>query len=279
MNTHDKSRFIVRSILLVLLCLTSLAEAQDLAELFNRICFENCSNTDSYVSYSYLGDLEDRGQFPVKDQSVSVYTLDMNLFKSNFGIHVSDFIANDSGYVAMEVAHIAPYFCNVMFPGERYQWYYKIMAKQRHYYRNENYSPQDTYEFMFFSSLPTILGNGVGWNIEMRYETPAHGGDNYPNRDASGWYYKTGVDYKIKLPEIFDRPTKMMLFWDVAYRDNLGGRQYDSDWSHTTWGISTDIDITDNFSINPVLRYQKTMDKMVSPEDVLYGSLVLRYRF
>ena len=273
--------FSKKRVLIALMLFISYTEclAQDLNELFSRICYENCSNTDSFISYGYLDELEIKGEFPVKGQPVSVFRLDLNLFDTNFGFHLSDFIANDSGYVNKEVLYIAPFYSNIIFPGTRYQWYYKLMFMQKHYYRNDTFSPQDTYEYSFLSTMPSLLGKGIGWNLRVQYETPAHGGDSYYNRDYAGWYYKTGIDYKMQLPAINEEPTKLRLFWDIAYRDNLGGSQYDSDWTHTTWGVSTDFQITEDLSINPIIQFQKTMDTMVEPEDTLFANIFLRYRF
>ena len=72
---------------------------------------------------------------------------------------------------------------------------------------------------------------------------------------------------------------KIHLIANLSYRDNLGGKAKDNDWSHVTLGASTKIELAEDISLIPGVYYQISMEDDVSTRDHLYTTVCMRYQF
>lgn len=216
--------------------------------------------------------------FPVYGQQGALFkTIDLDFYGSGFGLNVTHRNATASGYVDMQRFDYRPYYKSVLFEGESYATNYNISAGYEHYpglARNKSYT---TWEWIFAFSWPEINLQGIVPSYVAHYEYAA--GSNYTKQNGadipSGWVHRFILGYDLEAPEL---PAPIHLSSELAYIDGLGGLPHD--WSYATFGVSTNLEITDNLSFIPGLYHQISMEKSVNTQkDVTYCILSMRYKF
>ncbi len=68
------------------------------------------------------------------------------------------------------------------------------------------------------------------------------------------------------------------LMTDLTYNDGYAAADADHDWSHATFGASTDMTVND-MTFTPALYWQASMDDSVNDEDELYATLTMSFSF
>jgi len=137
----------------------------------------------------------------------------------------------------------------------------------------------DIQEFNVTTAFPQICPGGVVPRYTAVYIWPAE--SKGPSNGATGWIHVFGVDYDLVLGEVIpNNPEQVLTFsWDITYNDGAGvtGRpdvlNPDHDWSHMTWGVSTDIACPFGGTFRPGLYYQTSMEDTVNSEDELWTGL------
>ena len=129
-------------------------------------------------------------------------------------------------------------------------------------------------EWKFDFSWPEIWSNGLVPQYTAWYMYP--GGRDYDNSDITGWLHRFGVGYDLKVKQL---PKNVFhLTAHAWYRDGMGGSDKDHDWSHATFGVSTEIELARKMSFVPALFYQSSWDESVNPNDEIYCEFSLRYK-
>ena len=96
-----------------------------------------------------------------------------------------------------------------------------------------------------------------------------------------GWAHFFGLNYPVAvapfLPGQGDAEEQVLDFSFVTvYNDGYAGA--DHDWSHATWGISTDIAMGP-VTFTPAIYWQASMDKTVNTQDEFYSTFNFKYAF
>ncbi len=137
----------------------------------------------------------------------------------------------------------------------------------------------DLQEINVALAFPQICPGGIVPRYTAIYIWPAKG-DGQAN-GATGWIHQFGVDYDIVVGEIIpNNPEQVFTFsWDITYNDGAGatGRtdasNPDHDWSHMTWGLSTEIACPFGGTFRPGVYYQTSMEDTVNSEDEFWTGL------
>ncbi|MBC8469363.1 MAG: hypothetical protein H8D56_07815 [Planctomycetes bacterium] len=258
----SKKVFLIASLLL---CAAVAAQAED-------------SQLGVTLDFTYLSKWMVKGSEGYGQQGALLKTIDLDLWGTGFGTAFTHREATASGYVDKERLEPALYYHNGLFSDDPYAIKYKVQWTYKSY-PNRARDVGNTQEWMFAVSWPKILPDGLVPKYEAYYEYPA--GSNYDNSDFTGWFHIFGLGYDLAVTPVLPEMTEQILHLSVsiAYRDGLGGRAIDHDWSHVTFGLSTGVQITDNLVLVPTLYHQISMDDSVCRNDVTYCKLSAKYKF
>ncbi len=128
----------------------------------------------------------------------------------------------------------------------------------------------DAQEIGLAMSFPEIVGGGLvpKYEIIRHWASKSSGANN----DVGGWWHILGFDYNLD---------NVKFSWDITYNGGAGSTAgADHDWSHTVFGLSTDIDCGPNAKITPAIYYQITMDKSVNTDpDEFWAGISYSYKF
>lgn len=108
--------------------------------------------------------------------------------------------------------------------------------------------------------------------------------NNYLQGDAAGFIHVLSLAYDLSVPGLINDTDEQILklFTDITYNDGYGAPYgeptAEHDWSHATFGISTDFAIG-QLKLTPMVNYQLSMDDSVNEDDELVSGLSLSYRF
>lgn len=94
-----------------------------------------------------------------------------------------------------------------------------------------------------------------------------------PDTNVEGMYHEFSLSYELTIPKI-ERP--LNLSWSIGYNDGMYGA--DHDWSHTTLGLSTAVELKP-FTVKPFVNYQVSLDNSVNDEDIFYGGVSISTSF
>ena len=226
------------------------------------------------LDFTYMSKWLTRGVEGYGQQGAIFETINLDLWGTGFGAAVSHQEATASGWVAKERFNYDVYYRNSLFKDEAYQTDYKIRWRYKHYPRLPR-TAKNAQEWKADFSWPKILPiKNLTPYYTVYYECAA--GSDYKNHDIAGWLHIFGLSYDLNMPKF---PEPIRLSADAAYRDGLGGKPYDHEWSHATFGISTKLKITNNLFFIPELYHQLTMDSSVARRDITYCILTMRYKF
>lgn len=98
--------------------------------------------------------------------------------------------------------------------------------------------------------------------------------------EYGGWIHIFGLGYDLSLPGFLpDTPEQVFsLIADITYNDGFGLATADHDWSHATFGVSTEVALGE-MTFTPAVYYQSSFDDSVNTEDELWVGLSLTYSF
>jgi len=253
---------VVVLLLLVLLTTTGMVRAEEEKELGITL---DITYASKYMSKG--------GRF-FGSKSAIYETLDFDLYQTGFGLTVHNRRANSSGYENKERNNYGIYYKNSFFDDESYKTNYKV-TWEYHHYVDEPRTKSNKNEWNFDFSWPEILPAGLVPQYTTWYEYP--GGSGYDNRDITGWSHRFGLNYPLAMPELTDQVFNLCAY--VWYRDGVGGATKDHDWSHATFGISTQYKISENLSFVPAIYYQSSWEDTVNTRDEVYCKLSMKYKF
>ncbi len=141
----------------------------------------------------------------------------------------------------------------------------------------------DTHEVSLSIALPQIIGCGLVPRYTAAYLWDVRSGG--PARDVTGWIHEFGLDYNWIVGEIFpNNPQQIITFsWDITYNDGAGSmypaKQVEHDWSHMTWGVTTEIGVPWGGTFRPGLYYQTSMEDSVNKNDEFWVGLSYGLKF
>jgi len=243
----------------------------------NTVCMANGQEKKLGVTLdlTYMSKYMSKGGEAYGQQGGFFKTIYFDLWDSGFGFSAKHRNATSSGYVDKQRFDYTVYYGNKFFADNIYETKYKFSWAYEHYPGLARNKANTTQEWNFVFSWPKILSGGLIPKYAASYEYPS--GSGYDRRDVTGWVHLFGLGYDLNVSEL---PNPLRLSADVSYRDGLGGRTKDHDWSHATLGISTKFRITDNLSFVPALYHQITMDDSVcGRDDITYCHLSFNYKF
>jgi len=205
-------------------------------------------------------------------------SVNLNLWDSGFGTYVTHRHSTGNNHIK-ERYDYGVYYKDKMFEDSLYLMNYKLRWAYEHYPNIARNRYKTTNEWAFTFSWPKLFGKGLIPQYIAYYEYPA--GSNYANHNDTGWVHQFGLGYDLSaagfLPDVPEQT--IHLTTSLSYRDNLGGKSKDNDWSHATFGASTKIRLAEDISLIPALYYQISMDDDVSSRDHLYTTMCMRYQF
>jgi len=167
-------------------------------------------------------------------------SINLNLWDSGFGTYVTHRHSTGDNHIK-ERYDYGVYYKDKMFEDSLYLTSYKLRWAYEHYPNIARNRYKTTNEWAFSFSWPRLFGNDLVPSYVAYYEYPA--GSSYANHNETGWVHQFGLGYDIFVPGFLaDVPEqKIHLTADMSYRDNLGGKSKDNDFSHITLGTSTKI--------------------------------------
>jgi len=221
--------------------------------------------------------------------------VDVDLFETGFGISAMGHRANTSGFENEERWDYTGYYYNRVFENRPYETTFRVSYV---YYNFPQLTRKlrDLQEMNGIFSWPKLfpVKDLVPTYVLARMwpsskdAVISHERDLTTGRRSSGspsgWFHIFMLDYAFPIkglvPEI---PEHIIdLHAELVYNDGVGpaGQNVDQDWSNAVFGISTDIDLGQNFSLTPALYYQMTMEDTVNTDDgETWVSLSLKYKF
>lgn len=233
------------------------------------------------IDTTYVSKYIWRGFDLLDDKSATQPSVTIDLFGSGFSATVWASYANSSrGGANTSMVNATEYdyiltYSRSAFEGEVYQMDYAVNWIYYDFIDNAS-STQDAQEWNLAVAFPQICGFGIVPNYTAAYIYNSEG-KSYSN-NITGWFHKFGLDYNIVLGEVIpNNPEQVITFsWDITYNDGAGasGNELtwpkpggvDHDWSHMTWGLSTDIACPVG-TLRPGVYYQTSMDDSVNTED------------
>ncbi len=221
--------------------------------------------------------------------------IDLDLFETGFGISAMGHRANTSGFESEERWDYTGYYYNRVFENSPYELTFRASYVYYNFPEFER-KTRDLQEINGIFSWPKILPVKdlvptyvlVKMWPSSKDSLVSHERDLTTGRRSSGgpsgWFHIFMLDYAFPIkglvPEI---PEHIIdLHAELVYNDGVGpsGQNVDRDWSNAVFGISTDIDLGQNFSLTPALYYQITLEETVnSDDDETWVSLGLKYEF
>jgi hypothetical protein len=226
---------------------------------------------------TYMSKWLSKGAEAYGQQGALFKTIDLD-FGNGFGMKVTHRNATASGYVDRERFDYRPYYKGQLFDGEPYLTNYNISFGYEHYPGLARNRSNTTFEWTFGFSWPKILSEHLVPSYIAHYEYPA--GSNYDFAFITGWVHRFLLTYDFSMSELSaDLPDQTVYFSsEVAYADGLGGAAHD--WSYATFGLSTNLKLSERLSFIPGFYYQISMDDSVSGrDDITYAKLSMRYKF
>ncbi len=124
---------------------------------------------------------------------------------------------------------------------------------------------------------PSSSESTVGRILSLADKAGAtHGGSG----SIGGWLHIPGLGYDLTVPGFLPDTPEQTLHLSAAAVYNDGVLGADHDWSHAVFGISTDFDLGQNFTLTPGVYHQITMDDSVNDDqDESWVTVGVSYRF
>lgn len=197
-------------------------------------------------------------------------SLNANLWDSGFSLNIWQALACGSGYRNLEELDYTVAYGNTFCAGEFYEFDFGANYIYYDFYDNPS-ADVDTEETGAGIAFTHLLPIGDSYIIPSYYVGklwPVDGAD-----DVAGIYHSLGLAYDWIIP---DTDYALSFTWDINYNDGMFNA--DHDWSHTTFGLSTSVDVGP-VTVTPFVNYQISMEDTVNNEDELYGGLSVSTSF
>ncbi len=267
---------------IVLLMTTALVQAQD--ELHGSI--------DVTYQSKYMW----RGIDVYGDKSAIQPTVMLDLYGTGFGVSVEGHRANASGFETTERWDTTLFYKNAAFMDESYAMQY--MVWWRYFYFPD--APLDgmvagasgdidLQEMAAVLSFPKILPmEGLVPSYVLVKLWPAESGtfvgSGGPPGTASGFAHIFMLDYGMPIEDLMpDMPEQVLkLHAEVVFNDGVDPRGVgvDHDWTNAVFGVSTDFELDDSYTLTPGVYHQVTMDDTINDDqDETWFTLGLKYSF
>ena len=269
---------------MVLLAAASMVQAQE-SELHGSVGVEFSSK------YIWRG-------FDVYDDHTAVHpSIDLDLFGTGFGVNVIGHRANSSGFENTERWDYTLYYQGQAFADESYMTKYRLGYTRFNYpdlsghTRTTSSYPansMDIHEVHGIFSFPKLLPiEGLVPTYCIVKLMPVNSGTIVGSQSpsggtASGFAHIFMLDYALPIAcPLTGGNRTLNLHSEFVYNDGVSpvGTNVDHDWSNAVFGISTTFDLGNDLSVTPGVNYQSSWDDSVNPEDELWASLNLTYKF
>ncbi len=256
---------------LILLSIVTLTQAQQ-------------SEPNVIVDVTYVGKYLDKGFDTYADHSGIESGIDIDLYGSGFGLNLTHFRANTSGFENSEKLDCTAYYYNSLFKDSPFALDYQLNWIY-HLFPDQPRSVANTQEIEAVFAWPKITSTSLVPTYSVCCEWPA--GSNYGSNNAGGWAHVFGLEYDLALPALtvgtvdtVDTSQRLLhLSVEAVYNDGLGGPAVDHDWSHMVVGLSTEFELVNNLVFTPGFYYQSSWDDSVNTEDEFWLSLSLSRTF
>jgi hypothetical protein len=224
-------------------------------------------------------------------------SIDIDFYGTGLGLNVLSSRANKSGFENLEELDITLRYGNNLFEGQTYTTVYEVGWVYYDYPDRASKGPKvdaprplipvvetlaDVQELYAVFAWPEILGvRGLVPSYIFAHIWPAQSNSNAT--DNGGWIHALGLDYGIPMALFLpDMPAEQILKLSslAVYNSGVGATgMVDHDWSHFTFGLSTEFAITDNLSFTPAIYYQLSMDDSINDDDETWCGLSMTYKF
>ena len=227
--------------------------------------------------FSYVSKWMSRGVEVWSEDGGFFETLDVDLWGTGFKFAFIHRSATGSGWVNKQRMDYMLSYSNSTFDATPYKTKFTVGYMYKNWYdklANAAGKSKDIEMWLLKYSFPKILGTTglVPYGVTT-YDHPAHSHDGFGSH-WDGWVHRFGLGYDLNVSVI---PSPLHLSSDIAYTD--GFRAADHDWSFATFGISTNLKLSDNMTFVPAIYQQISMDKSVCDHDVTYCALSVKYAF
>lgn len=228
-----------------------------------------------------------RGYDVLDDKAAFQPSVSIDLFDTGFSFTVwASYPGSSKGGASNSTVNLTEYdyiltYSNSAFEGEAHQLDYAV--NWIYYDLIENASKtSDFQELNIAVAMPQICGFGIVPHYTAAYLWTAKGGG--VSNTVGGWIHEIGLDYNLVLGEIIpNNPEQILTFsWDITYNGGAGAIStnpavsapaVDHDWSHMTFGLSTEFVDPFGGKIRPGVYWQKSMEDTVNNEDELWTGL------
>jgi hypothetical protein len=220
------------------------------------------------------------------DHSAIQPSINIDLYRTGFGLTVFSSRANGGGFENCEELDITLYYYNNLFEGETYAANYRF-GWVYYNYPDSPRKASDLQEVFTTLSWPNIFAWGIVPSYTVAHAWPSESSSVVS--DNGGWAHVFGLGYEMALPGFIpDVPEQILhLSAVIVYNNGIGpgcppsagGTSVDHDWSHTVFGVSTDFNLSNNLIFTPAFYYQASMDDSVNTEDETWCGLSMRYKF
>lgn len=235
---------------MLLLAIVSVGQAQD-EEL--GVTFDN-EFTTKYIWRGF--DLFD-------DHGAWMPSVDFDLFGSGWSFNVWAAQPFGSGNEEFKELDYTLAYSNTAFEGQAAEMEYT--ANYIYYDFYESGKAADNQEIGVGMAFPKLLENSVSGLVPSYYvgqiwfnEGTAHGGA----------FHVLALDYPVEIP---DCPVSTLnLHSDLTFNDGYAG--LDNQWSHITFGVSSDVEVG-GVAFSPYVSFQVSMDDSVNKEDELWAGI------
>ncbi len=148
---------------------------------------------------------------------------------------------------------------------------------------------EDGMEFGVGAAWPNMCPmNKIVPHYYVAYIMPAHQREETSNTgtngvitgEAAGWIHIIGVSHDMVVQNLTpDIPEQVFtLSADLVYNDGFAAADAKHDWSHATFGITTQMPLGEA-TLTPALYYQSSFEDSVNTSDELYAGLSLSMEF
>ena len=238
------------------------------------------------VGFTFLSSYIRRG-FDMYGESRTAYqpSIDVDLFGSGFRANVLVSIPSESG-TNLKEARYTPYYQTSIWEGHTYVTHFSGGWAYYDYFDNprESYNMQEIFAAF---TWPEICPAGIVPSYTAVCSWP-YKNNSALARKSAGWLHIFGLGYDWPVPAILSNTPqqKLHLSASIVFNDGAwdfagpgGDGTVDHDWSHAVFAVSTDFDFGDYVSFTPGVYYQASMDDSVNPEDEIWLSLNVSYKF
>lgn len=216
-----------------------------------------------------------RGQDLYDDHAAFQPSINFDLYGTGFSANIWTSYAGSSGFRDTEENNYSVTYSATAFDGQISQTDYAISWLYYDVYDAPT-RDSDSQDIILDLSWPELLGGKVVPVYQLSYYFSAKGGGDIAAAQIEGFYHVFGLDYDVQIAEI-ENP--LTLHWDIAYNDGQGGTDFDHDWSHMTWSVSTSFEDFFGATLTPALYYQTSMERSVNPEDEFWVGISYGFDF